>query len=121
MKITEVRTRWEHPTGAHAYMRIGECIHKGKAVNQANLHVRVPEEHQGKGIGQKLLEQAVDDLEESNTRLAAKDRIHNAYVTLNVSREGMAAAKATYEGAGFQVMGNDGLSLLLRINLANYE
>ncbi|MFC2174367.1 GNAT family N-acetyltransferase [archaeon] len=121
MRITEVKSRWEHPSGARAYMKIGECIHENKPVNQANLHVRVPEEHQGKGIGKELLETAVSDLENANTRLEAKDRIHNAYVTLNVSREGMAAAKATYQGAGFQVMGNDGLSLLLRINLANYE
>ncbi|MCK4327409.1 MAG: hypothetical protein KAW41_02930 [Candidatus Diapherotrites archaeon] len=96
-----VRNRWEHSSGAHVWMKVDECLVEGKAAKQANLHVRVPEEHQEKGIGKELLERAVADLEEeANTRLAAKDRFHNAYVTLTVARGEMAAAKATYEGGG---------------------
>ena len=120
MRITEVKTSWEHPSGARAYMKVGECIYENGPVNQANLHVRVPEEHQGKGIAKELLERAVEDLEEANTQLAVKDQFHSAYVTLTMARGETAAAKATFESAGFHVEDDaDGYTLLLRRRLAN--
>ncbi len=112
--------RWEHPTGAHAWMEEVKGIFHGQEVRQANVHVVVPEEHQRKGIAIELIRQVISDLEQYNREQSEQSkRFHNAFVNLSLAAENYKPALGLFLKAGFEATG-DGNNIIVRRYLRNW-
>lgn len=102
MPIERRGYRWEHHTGSYAYLdEIGSHMvgKSGKSYRQAHLHVYVPSEHEGKGIGTDLLKKAVRDLGEDNKSISQKHRFYRVFSKKVKPEKG---SKRVYDKAKFQ-------------------
>jgi len=118
--MVEIKHRWTHPTGAHAWMEDVGGIFHGKEVRQASVHVVVPEEHQRKGIALELVNNIIDDLEQyNNGEPEQSKRFHNAFVNLSLAAENYEPALGLFQKAGFEATG-DGNNIIVRKYLRNW-
>ncbi|MCD6522825.1 MAG: hypothetical protein J7K68_03670 [Candidatus Diapherotrites archaeon] len=120
MPIERRGNRWEHHTGAYAWIIEKPGVKDGREIRMAEVHVWVPEEHRNKGVATELLRRVVSDLERENETLEAGRRWHSAYVKLAGQFSQTDISRKPYESAGFSVE-SEGIEVILRRRFWNWK